>query len=97
MTKNAALLKCGTSKVEPPPLFIYLLGIQDTHLYNPLKHMSQGEVGYGHIFSTGMESMLSIKKQRGHNGGSMQLSSLMNILKTNPAWVCHIWHIVELL
>lgn len=57
-------------------------GTLDTHLYNPLKHMSQGEIGYSHVVGVGVKSMLQTREQKEDNIGTMQIFSSIEDLNT---------------
>ena len=73
MLQSCPLNKCGTSK--PGPSFHTPVRNTGSYLYNPIKHMSQGEVGYSHVLRTGLKNTLEIRKWKGDNNGLMSISS----------------------
>lgn len=61
MLYNCLWNEDGTSKSGFP--FHLPARNMSAHLYNPLKHMSQGEVGYGHIVRGGLKGELRIRNK----------------------------------
>lgn len=81
MLQSCPWNKCGTSKSGPA--FHTPARNIGSYLYNPLKHMSQGEVGYSHILRIGLKNILEIRKWKGDNNGLMLISSSKEDLNTS--------------
>ena len=81
MLQSCPWNKCGTSKSGPS--FHTPARNIGSYLYNPFKHMSQGEVGYSHVLRIGLKNTLEIRKWKRDNNGLMSISSSKEDLNTS--------------